>query len=66
MKYLTFIFEKKREKVDKLQDCSNFKEFEKKIKELKSVVKELKKELKNTKVSELDDYIEKKLFGRDV
>ena len=66
MKHLKRIFEKKEEKSDKLEDCPSFKEFEKAISELKKVTKKVHSELKRGTKGEIDDYIEKKIFGRDV
>ena len=66
MKHLKRIFEKKEEKSDKLEDCPSFKEFEKAISELKKVTKKVQSELKRGTKGEIDDYIEKKVFGRDV
>ena len=58
--------ESKVEKADTLQDCPSFKEFEKAISELKKVTKKVHSELKRGTKGEIDDYIEKKIFGRDV
>lgn len=58
--------ESKVEKAEELKDCPSFKEFEKAISELKKVTKKVHSELKNGTKSEIDDYIEKKIFGRDV
>ena len=58
--------EKKSEKSEKLEDCPSFKEFNKVITDLKKVTKKIHSELKRGTKSELDDYIEKKIFGRDV
>ena len=58
--------ESKVEKADTLQDCPSFKEFEKAISELKKVTKKVHSELKKGTKGEIDDYIEKKIFGRDV
>ena len=66
MKYLKRIFEKKEEKSDKLEDCPSFKEFNQKIAELKKITKKIHSELKRGTKGEIDDYIEKKVFGRDV
>jgi hypothetical protein len=66
MKHLKRIFEKKEEKSDKLEDCPSFKEFNQKISELKKITKKIHSELKRGTKGEIDDYIEKKVFGRDV
>ena len=66
MKHLKGIFEKKEEKSDKLEDCPSFKEFNQKIGELKKITKKIHSELKRGTKGEIDDYIEKKIFGRDV
>ncbi len=66
MKHLKSIFEKKEEKSDKLEDCPSFKEFNQKIDELKKITKKIHSELKRGTKGEIDDYIEKKIFGRDV
>ena len=58
--------EKKSEKSEKLEDCPSFKEFNKVITDLKKVTKKIHSELKRGTKSELDDYIEKKIFGREV
>ena len=58
--------ESKVEKAESLQDCPSFKEFEKAISELKKVTKKVHSELKRGTKGEIDDYIEKKIFGRDV
>ncbi len=66
MKHLKRIFEKKEEKAEKLEDCPSFSEFNKKISELKKLTKKIHSELKKGTKGEIDDYIEKKIFGRDV
>jgi hypothetical protein len=66
MRHLKRIFEKKEEKSDKLEDCPSFKEFNQKIVELKKITKKIHSELKRGTKGEIDDYIEKKVFGRDV
>ena len=66
MKHLKPFNEAKSEKSDYLQECPSFKEFEKAISELKKVTKTIHSELKKGTKSEIDDYIEKKIFGRDV
>ena len=58
--------ESKVEKAESLQDWPSFKEFEKAISELKKVTKKVHSELKKGTKGEIDDYIEKKIFGRDV
>jgi hypothetical protein len=58
--------EKKSEKSDSIEECPSFSEFNKAISELKKVTKKIHKELKKGTKSEIDDYIEKKIFGRDV
>ena len=58
--------ESKVEKSESLENCPSFKEFSKAISELKKKTKKIHSELKRGTKSELDDYIEKKIFGRDV
>lgn len=58
--------EKKNVKSDSIEECPSFSEFNKKISELKKITKKIHSELKRGTKSELDDYIEKKIFGRDV
>ena len=60
------IEEKKSEKFEDLEDCPSFNEFNKSISELKKLTKKIQKELKRGTKSEIDDYIEKRIFGRDV
>lgn len=57
---------KKSEKSESLEDCPSFKEFNKAIADLKKVTKKIHSELKRGTKGEIDDYIEKKIFGRDV
>jgi len=66
MKHLRKFNEAKSEKAETLQDCPSFNEFEKAISELKKVTKKVHSELKKGTKGEIDDYIEKKIFGRDV
>lgn len=66
MKHLKPFNEAKVEKADTLQDCPSFNEFEKAISELKKVTKKVHSELKRGTKGEIDDYIENKIFGRDV
>ena len=58
--------ESKVEKAESIEDCGSFKEFNKAIKELKALTKKIHSEMKNGKKGEIDDYIENKIFGRDV
>lgn len=58
--------ESKSEKAENLEDCPSYKEFNKAISELKKVTKKIHSELKRGTKGEIDDYIEKKIFGRDV
>ena len=58
--------EDKSEKSEKIEDCPSFKEFSKKITELKRLTKKIQSELKRGTKGEIDDYIEKRIFGRDV
>ena len=55
--------ESKKEK--SLEECPSFKDFNDAIQKLKTLTKKIGKELNGTK-GEIDDYIEKKIFGRDV
>lgn len=66
MKHLKKFNEKKSEKSESIEDCPSFKEFNKAISELKKITKKIHSELKRGTKSEIDDYIEKKIFGRDV
>jgi hypothetical protein len=58
--------EKKSEKAESIEECPSFNEFKKAINELKKVTKKIHSELKRGTKGEIDDYIEKKIFGRDV
>ena len=58
--------EKKSEKSESIEECPSFKEFNKAITDLKKVTKKIHSELKKGTKSDIDDYIEKKIFGRDV
>jgi protein-tyrosine phosphatase len=58
--------EKKSEKAETLEDCPSFSDFNKSISDLKKITKKIHSELKRGTKSEIDDYIEKKIFGRDV
>ncbi len=58
--------EKKSEKAESIEECPSFDEFKKAITELKKVTKKIHSELKRGTKGEIDDYIEKKIFGRDV
>jgi hypothetical protein len=58
--------ESKVEKAENIEDCESFKEFNKAITELKALTKKIHSEMKNGKKGDIDDYIEKKIFGRDV
>ncbi len=58
--------ESKSEKAETLEDCPSYKDFNKAISELKKITKKIHSELKRGTKSEIDDYIEKKIFGRDV
>ena len=58
--------EKKSEKSESIEECPSFSEFNKAISELKKVSKKIHSELKRGTKGEIDDYIEKKIFGRDV
>jgi len=59
-------FESKKESPDTIEDCPSFGEFSKAISELKKLATKVRKEMKHGTKSELDDYIEKRIFGRDV
>lgn len=61
-----YITEAKTEKSETIEECPSFKEFNKAISELKKVTKKIHSELKRGTKGEIDDYIEKKIFGRDV
>jgi protein-tyrosine phosphatase len=58
--------ENKAEKAETLEDCPSFSDFNKSISNLKKITKKIHSELKRGTKSEIDDYIEKKIFGRDV
>ncbi len=66
MKHLSRFNENKSEKAEKIEECPSFKEFNKAISELKKLTKKIYSELKRGTKGEIDDYIEKKIFGRDV
>jgi hypothetical protein len=69
MKHLSKFNEKKSEKsekAEKIEECPSFSEFNKAISELKKLTKKIHSELKRGTKGEIDDYIEKKIFGRDV
>ena len=66
MKHLKQFNEKKVEKAESIEECPSYKEFNKAISELKKLTKKIHSELKRGTKSEIDDYIEKKIFGRDV
>jgi hypothetical protein len=59
-------FSETKEKPEKIEDCPSFKEFSKIIADLKKAAAKISKELKKGTKGEIDDYIEKKVFGRDV
>lgn len=60
------IQEKKSTKSESIEDCPSFSDFNKAIMNLKKITKKISSELKNGKKSDIDDYIERKIFGRDV
>ncbi len=60
------LMKKKSEKAESIEECPSFNEFKKAINELKKVTKKIHSELKRGTKGEIDDYIEKKIFGRDV
>jgi hypothetical protein len=66
MKHLRKFDESRSEKAERIEDCESFKEFSNAIKSLKALTKKIHSEMKNGKKGEIDDYIEKKIFGRDV
>ena len=67
MKIKSFeVFESKKEKAESIEDCPSFGEFSKAIADLKKLATKVRKEMKHGTKDELDDYIEKKIFGRDV
>ena len=66
MKHLNKFNENKSEKSETIEECPSFKEFNKAISELKKVTKKIHSELKRGTKGEIDDYIEKKIFERDV
>ena len=55
--------ESKVEKAESIEDCKSFKEVNKAITELKALTKKIHSEMKNGKKGEIDEYIEKKIFG---
>jgi rubrerythrin len=61
-----YLSEAKSEKAETLEECPSFKDFNKAISELKKITKKIHSELKKGTKGEIDDYIEKKIFGRDV
>ena len=66
MKHLKQFNEKKVEKAETIEQCPSYSEFNKAISELKKLTKKIHSELKTGTKGEIDDYIEKKIFGRDV
>lgn len=66
MKHIKLFQEKKRDKPEKIEDCKSFGQFDAAIKELKKLTKKIHSELKRGTKSEIDDYIEKRIFERDV
>ncbi len=66
MKHLKQFNEKKVEKAESIEECPSYSEFNKAISELKKLTKKIHSELKRGTKGEIDDYIEKKIFGRDV
>lgn len=66
MKHIKLFNEKKTEKPENIEDCPSFEDFNKAISELKKLTKKIHSELKRGTKGEIDDYIEKKIFGRDV
>lgn len=66
MKHLKQFNEKKVDKAESIEECPSYAEFNKAISELKKLTKKIHSELKRGTKSEIDDYIEKKIFGRDV
>lgn len=66
MKHLKPFNEKKSNRAENIKDCESFDEFTKAITQLKRVTKKIRSQLKAGTVSEIDDYIEKEIFGRDV
>jgi hypothetical protein len=66
MKHLKQFNEKKVEKAESIEECPSYGEFNKAISELKKLTKKIHSELKRGTKGEIDDYIEKKIFGRDV
>lgn len=59
-------FESNKESTERIEDCPSFGEFSKAITELKNLATKVRNEMKHGTKSELDDYIEKRIFGRDV
>ena len=66
IKHLRKFNESRSEKAERIEDCESFKEFSNVIKALKELTNKIHSEMKNGKKGEIDDYIEKKIFGRDV
>lgn len=66
MKHLLPFNEKKVDKAESIEECPSYSEFNKAITELKKLTKKIHSELKRGTKSQIDDYIEKKIFGRDV
>ena len=66
MEKFTIIQEKKSKKSENIEECPSFEDFIDKIESLKKAAAKISKELKNGTKGEIDDYIEKKIFGRDV
>ena len=66
MKHLLPFNEKKVDKAESIEECPSYSEFNKAITELKKLTKKIHSELKRGTKSQIDDYIEKKIFERDV
>ena len=59
-------FESKKTDSARIEECPSFGEFSKAVSNLKKLATRVRKEMKHGTKSELDDYIEKRIFGRDV
>lgn len=59
-------FNSKKKKTFNIEDCPSFGEFSKLLTDLKKLAEEVRKEMPHGTKSDLDDYIENRIFGRDV
>lgn len=60
------VIQEKKSKAESIEECPSFDDFVDKINALKKAADKISKELKRGTKGEIDDFIEKKIFGRDV